>query len=416
MRWATAVLHAIEDEHRPPARDMSALLAAHSHREEGAEVRKRLDQLGVQYGPAFTGLATVRTGEAPAGTVLAEVAAPDAIRSQQAAYGVHPALLDACFQSVEAHPDVQAVGEDVLVLPSGIRRLRAYGPLRNARYCYTRVTRADAIEVEADLDVLDEHGTVLLTARGLQMGKRVSDEDHEARVLGKRLLTIEWQKRELPEATPVDARKWLLVSTSPTADVVATKLTDALKLLGAECTTTVWPQPADPSSNGHGLESQLRPGGFGGVVVLTGPTNGNPDEECALRGAEYVRHLVRIAREVLEISGEPPRLYLVTSNAQPVVAGDCANLEQGGLRGLMRVIGTEYPHLRPTQIDVDEDTEAEQVARQLLEGSEEDETAWRNDEWYHGALAPHSAAPGGAADHHCGPRARRHAPADPYAR
>jgi polyketide synthase 5 len=381
VRWATAVLRAMEDEHRPPARDMSALLAAHPHREEGAEVRKRLDQRGVQYGPAFTGLATVRTGEAPAGTVLAEVAAPDAIRSQQAAYGVHPALLDACFQSVEAHPDVQALGKDVLVL-SGIRWLRAYGPPRNARYCYTRVTRADAIEVEADLDVLDEHGTVVLTARGLQMGKRASDDDHEARVLGKRLLTIEWQKRELPEATPVDAGKWLLVSTSPTADVVATTLTDALKLLGAECTTTVWPQRADHSSNGHGLESQLRLGGFDGVAVLTGPTNGNPDEECALRGAEYVRHLVRIAREVLKISGEPPRLYLVTSNAQPVVVGDCANLEQAGLRGLMRVIGAEHPHLRATQIDVDEDTDAEQVARQLLEGSEEDETAWRNGEWY----------------------------------
>ena len=55
-----------------------------------------------------------------------------------------------------------------------------------------------------------------------------------------------------------------------------------------------------------------------------------------------------------------------------------ANLEQAGLRGLMRVIGTEHPHLRATQIDVDEAIDAEQLARQLLSGSEEDETAWRN--------------------------------------
>ena len=64
------------------------------------------------------------------------------------------------------------------------------------------MTRADAIEVEADLDVLDEHGTVLLTVRGLQIGNGASEDDHEARVLGERLLTIEWQQRELPEATP----------------------------------------------------------------------------------------------------------------------------------------------------------------------------------------------------------------------
>ncbi len=85
-----------------------------------------LDQRGVQYGPAFTGLGAVHTGEGEAGTVLAEVALPRQIRSQQDAYGVHPALLDACFQSVEAHPDVQALGEGVLGLPLGVRRLRSY--------------------------------------------------------------------------------------------------------------------------------------------------------------------------------------------------------------------------------------------------------------------------------------------------
>ncbi|MGH7735414.1 MAG: acyltransferase domain-containing protein, partial [Gemmatimonadales bacterium] len=109
-RHATAVLQAAGDE-QPPAHDTSALLAAHPGREDGAEVRTRLDQRGVQFGPAFSGLAAVYTGEGATGTVLAEVALPRQIRSQQDAYGVHPALLDACFQSVEAHPEVQALGE-----------------------------------------------------------------------------------------------------------------------------------------------------------------------------------------------------------------------------------------------------------------------------------------------------------------
>ena len=105
-------------------------------------------------------------------TVLAEVALPRQIRSQQDAYGVHPALLDACFQSVAAHPDVQALGEDVLALPLGIRRLRSYGAARNAHYCFTRVTKVDLSGVEADLDLLDEHGTVLLAVRGPAIGHR----------------------------------------------------------------------------------------------------------------------------------------------------------------------------------------------------------------------------------------------------
>ena len=274
-------------------------------REDGAEVRKRLDQRGVQYGPAFTGLAAVRTGEGAAGTVLAEVALPSPIRTQQGAYGVHPALLDACFQSVEAHPDVQALGEGVLALPLGVRRLRAYGSARNAHYCYTRVTKADAAGVEADLDVLDEHGTVLLTVQGLRMGTGVSGSGHDDRVLAERLLTIEWRQRELPEVDYADAGTWLLISTTATADVVATTLTDALKSHGAQCTTMCWPQHAD-----HRLERRTaRKSSARRWIHRCGDPHGTEErrrdeDQSPLLGREYVQHLVRITRE---IAGDPRR-------------------------------------------------------------------------------------------------------------
>jgi polyketide synthase 5 len=384
-RHAAAVLHAAEEE-QPSAQDMSALLAAHPRREDGVEVRKRLDQRGVQYGPAFTGLAAVRTGEGAA-TVLAEVALPRQIRSQQRAYGVHPALLDACFQSVAAHPDVAALAEDVLALPLGIRRLRFYGGARSARYCYTRVTKADTSGVEADLDLLDEHGAVLLAVQGLRLGIGASDHGHNDRVLAKRLLTIEWRQRELPEAEHAEVGSWLLIDTA-TADVVATSFTDALKNHGAHCTTMCWPPHADHTSNVEQLGNHLRAGGFTGVVILTGPTNGATNGNPPVLAREYVQHLVRITRELPEIPGELPRLYVVTRNAQTVVPSDVANLEQAGLRGLIRVIGTEHPHLRATQIDVDEAADGEQLARQLLGGSEEDETAWRNGAWYVARLSP----------------------------
>jgi polyketide synthase 5 len=380
-RHATAVLQAAEDE-QPPAHDVSALLAAHPGREDGAEVRTRLDQRGVQFGPAFTALGAVHTGEGKTGTVLAEIALPRQIRSQQDAYGVHPALLDTCFQSIEAHPEVQALAEDVLGLPLDVGRLRAYGPARNARYCYARVTKADTSGVEADFDLLDEHGAVLVTLQGARWGTRVSGNAHKDRVLGERLLAIEWRQRELLEVEHADVGTWLLISTTATADVVATTLTDALKNHGAHCTTMCWPPHTDSTSNTEQLANHLRGGGVTGVVVLTGPKNGDPDDQSPLLGREYVHHLVRITRELPEMPGEPPRLYLVTRNAQTVLAGDLANLEQAGLRGLMRVIGTEHPQLRATQIDVDADTDAEQLARQLLGGSEEDETAWRNGAWY----------------------------------
>ncbi|WP_232000688.1 sulfolipid-1 biosynthesis phthioceranic/hydroxyphthioceranic acid synthase [Mycobacterium kyorinense] len=385
-RHAAAVLHTPTAE-QAPAHDPSALLAAHPRREDGAEVRKRLDERGLQYGPAFTGLTVVHSGEAGTGTVVAEVALPRQIRSQQDAYGVHPALLDACFQSVAAHPDVQAIGGDLPALPLGVRQLRAYGAVRNAHYCYTRVTQADTSGIEADIDVLDEHGAVLLAVHGLQLGTGVSDSAYKERLLAERLLTIEWQQRESPEAEHDDAGAWLLISTSD-ADVSATTLSGVMKSHGAQCTTMRWSSQADHAPNRDELQSHLRAGGFSGVVILTGPRSSDDDSNSALRGREYVQHLARIVRELPEVPGEPPRLYVVTRGAQPVIARDVPNLEQAGLRGFMRVIGTEHPHLHASQIDVDTDTSAEQLAQQLLSGSEEDETAWRNDQWYVARLTP----------------------------
>jgi polyketide synthase 5 len=305
---------------------------------------------------------------------------------------MHPALLDACFQSVEAHPDVQALGEGVLGLPLGVDRLRAYGPTRSAQYCYTRVIKADIAGVEADLDLLDERGTVLLAVQGLRLGTGASENGHQDRLLGERLLTMEWRQRQLPEFPHTDAGNWLLICTTAPADVLATTLTDAMKNLGARCTIVSWPPHADHISDADEHGNRLRAGGFTGVVILPGPNNGptnhDADEQSPLVGREYVQHLARITRELPEIPGEPPRIHLVTRNAQTVLAGDRANLQQAGLRGLMRVIGTEYPHLRATQIDVDGATDAEQLALQLLSGLDEDETAWRNGAWYTARLCP----------------------------
>jgi polyketide synthase 5 len=390
VRHAAAVLHAVDDDtedEQPSARDMPGLLAAHPGRREGGEIRDRLSQSGIQYGPAFTSLVAVHTGEDAMGTVLAEVAPNGPIRSHQAAYCVHPALLDACFQSVAAHPDVHAMSGTVLALPTGIRRLRAYGSARNARYCYTRVTGTDTTGIEADIEVLDQHGTVLVVVQGLRFATGTSENARKDRVLTERLLTIEWQQRQLPELPRADAGTWLLIGC-PTQDVVATELSDALESHGAHCTSMNWPHQSS-GSNVEQLRNHVRSGELTGVVVVTGPGDGAQDERSALRGREYVQDLVHITRELVQMSGESPRLYVVTRVAQAVRVGERPNLEQAGLRGLIRVIGNEHPDLGAAHIDVDEaDGVAGQLARQLLVGSEEDETAWRNGQWHTARLYP----------------------------
>ena len=122
------------------------------------------------------------------------------------------------------------------------------------------------------------------------------------------------------------------------------------------------------------------------IVVMASP-DGDPGGVRATKGSDLVRHLVHIASELSELPGEPPRLFVVTRNAQTVLRDDVANLEQAGLRGLMRVIGIENPQLRATQIDTDATMDVGLVAQQLISGSDEDETAWRNGEWYTARLS-----------------------------
>ena len=396
IRRASAVLHAIEAEgaQQPPAHDMDVLIANHPSRVEGEELRKAFDSVGIQYGPAFSGLAAALIGDGNISTVLAEVALPGAIRSQQSAYTTHPALLDACFQSVIVLPEVQKASAGGLLLPVGVRRLRNYHTTRNAHYCLTRVTSSRVGECEADLDVLDQSGTVLLSIEGLRLAGGASEHEQAHRVLNERLLTIEWEPGELPEATQSEPGSWLLLSASD-GDQLTKQLGDALNSGGGHATTVSLPlgrmdtaylrSLLDGSglsaSNGHGVLK-----GLTGVVVVTAPAS--VDSQELRRGRDYVSHIVAIARELSELSGEPPRLFVVTRNAASVATGDLANLEQAGLRGLMRVIDSEHPHLSATQLDVDGATDAGQIARQLNSGSEEDETAWRDGEWYTARLRP----------------------------
>lgn len=388
-RRASAVLHAADENPAPAPQDIEALQSVHPSAVQGGDLRDALDLCGIQYGPAFTGLSVAHTAEETGTSVLAEISLPSVIRTQQTNYGVHPALLDACFQSVAAHPSVAIASLGGLLLPLGVRELRLHGPVHTAKYCHSRVTSATGGAVEADLDLLDKHGAVVLTVRGLQMGTGVSASGERARVLGERLLTVEWQQRQLPDVAATEPGSWLIVSTSEAADLMATSLTDTMKLHEAESTTLSWHLDGDHAAMAERLRDQLNRGGFTGLVVLTAPRNGTPDSESPRRGSDYVHHLVRIATELAEVQGEAPRLFVVTRGAQIVLTEDVPNLEQGGLRGLLRVIGAEHPHLHTTHIDIDEQTDAEQVVRQLLlAGTDEDETAWRNDEWYTARLCP----------------------------
>ncbi|UVO11681.1 SDR family NAD(P)-dependent oxidoreductase [Mycobacterium sp. SVM_VP21] len=393
---ATAVLQARSDVRQPAVRDIAALLAAHRDRVDGTELRKTAERNGIQYGPAFSGLVAVRIGDGRhtiGATALAEVALPGPARSEQGLYEIHPALLEACIMSAVMRPDVPRAGDGELLRPVGVRSLRRHHLIRDVRYCLSTVTAARAGACEADLELMDGSGNVLLTVEGLHFAAGRSEIESDVRTLDERLLTIEWERRDQPDAASTDAGSWLLLSMADATDTLTGRLGGVLNGEAAQSHTVS--VPIGRGDVAAGLNGALD--GRAGIVVVTPPAlkAANP----AQRGRDFVVYLLDVVRQMVALPGESPRLYVVTRDAATVRPGDPPNLEQAGLRGLIRVIDSEYPHLKATQIDVDgnaaehDEALADHLAAQLQSGSDEDETAWRDGDWYTARLRPGPLGP-----------------------
>ncbi|MGW7326825.1 type I polyketide synthase, partial [Streptomyces sp. NPDC054845] len=158
-------------------------------------VYETLAAAGLPYGPAFRGL----TAAWSAGTeVFAEVALPEGARPDAAAFGLHPALLDACLHG-SVFTDLYA-GAEGPVLPfvwTGVR-LHASGATR----LRVRITPDGAGALA--LSVADETGRPVLSVDSLALREVSAGQLAAARTVAhESLFALDWA--ELPAATAPDA-------------------------------------------------------------------------------------------------------------------------------------------------------------------------------------------------------------------
>jgi acyl transferase domain-containing protein/acyl carrier protein len=155
----------------------------------------------LRYGPGFR---TVRELWHRDGEALSLCALDEDAGAGVESYQVHPALLDAAFQTVAA---ALTPGGDELYLPRRVERLRVRQRPGNRAWCRARV-RADAQPgsslLKADILVFDEEGRVLVEVEGLCLQR--FDAARQARVSDPRdcLYELQWQ----PEpAAEINGRK-----------------------------------------------------------------------------------------------------------------------------------------------------------------------------------------------------------------
>ena len=129
-----------------------------------AECNQRFAECGYHYGPTFQGVARLWRGERE---VLAEIDAPSGVREQLSEYLLHPAVLDACFQTLlPTLPSWQGMKGDTFV-PVKIERLRFHVAPPARAVAHTRVTQLGASELKVDIGILDETGLPCVEVQGL---------------------------------------------------------------------------------------------------------------------------------------------------------------------------------------------------------------------------------------------------------
>ncbi|MFP4441291.1 MAG: acyltransferase domain-containing protein, partial [Chloroflexaceae bacterium] len=372
-----------------------------------------LRERGFTFGPTFQGISELWHGPDAA---LARLQPAESVVTAAAAYHLHPALLDSCFQVAGAlvtgaAPTSRNQG---MWLPVQVERLRLFQSPANACWSYAHRSRAATANGDrfiGDIWLLTEDGQVVLEVEGLHL-KRLEQRTTPADDLRMNdwFYEVQWQPVEHPDPPP--ARKpgrWLLFADG---QGVGSALTTQLQIQGAQIVTVTPGTKFQRHSADHFSLDAADPAAFHrllneafsadqepcrGIIHLwsldapplaqlnrTTPT-------AAIRwGSSSVLHLM----QALAQAGwrEAPRLWLVSSGVHAVSPDDQAEgVSQASIWGLGRVITNEYPNMRCTRIDLGSPSDMVTRAALFAEiwaDSPEDEVALRSAARYVARLVP----------------------------
>jgi phthiocerol/phenolphthiocerol synthesis type-I polyketide synthase B len=159
---------------------------------------------------------------------------------------------------------------------------------------------------------------------------------------------LTWPNQPVNDAQAIAAGSWLVIGD---ADLGA----QIHRELGATAGVTVLSEQADDTA----LKNALARVDY----VLYAPAV----PKCFDAASGYrLFHVARRISVAMAAMCEPPRLFMLTRNAQPVSEGDRANPAHAVLWGMGRTLALEHPEIWGAVLDVDESVPARLAARYVL--------------------------------------------------
>ena len=416
--------------------DLGAIRDRCRHEITPGDFYQQARDAGVEYGPYFRGIESLRLGE---GEAIGEIRLPD---EQPASpvddYAVHPALLDACLQltgSILAGnarfdpsvPDNGAVHDDheYVHLPSGIAAFRVLRSPRGRIIAHARLhDDQDQKQRSGDIVLYDEQGDPVAEVLGLALKRvdraalramlhgDVNDWLHEVRWRRQPQSSTSSRRDESAAAAP-GRRGWLILADHRG---VGQALARQLEQRGEAATLVFARHRPDTGAGAEGIVVS-RPGQAAGLldqdshpisdVVYLWGLDAAPMEQAtaaSLAGDESLicGGALPLAQALARRDGAAaPRLWLVTQGAQDLEAGSTPLAPaQAPLWGLGRTLRIEHPDLDCRCVDLDA-ADAEESARTLLgeavAADHEEQVAFRDSERFVARLVRVSRSAGGLA-------------------
>lgn len=363
--------------------------------------------LGLEYGPLFRG---VQSGSRKDGAAWLDVdlTSSDALHG----YGIHPALLDACFHGMiaaDADFDHTLGG---LYLPAEIKRLKFLGPVGNHVRCHVQIISKSIQRMVADIEIFDLQGRLLVSIEGFA-SQRVFGGGKQPETVEDLVYKYQWTRQDLSiESKPTmhNAQRWLVFQDS---GLCGSTLVTQLKKLGFDVTQVFAGKNfrCDRNSlftiNPESLEDFKRlliqqaadRQGFSNVVYLWGldvPDASRLDSESLDRSTQLttLAPLNFVQAWEHQCSSTQASFAIVTRAAQAFEGqAESVSIAQTPLIGFGRVIVSEYGQLRGKLIDLPTELDSAVAQNDLLNellamntGADEgeDAVAWRDGKrWAH---------------------------------
>lgn len=331
---------------------------------KGEDLYHRLWQAGYHYGDAFRGIQQLWRGD---NKVLAQIVCPPDLLPTLDQYHAHPAILDACFQSVT----LLLKQTKSLYLPISIQQIRCYTSLPAEVWCTVSLTRQITNTAECDLIICDPTGQTLMEINGLRLQALPRLRDSSPQMLYQ----LKWHEQSLASA-PKTEGVWVIFADQ--------------NGIGEQIMQAAPHQHWIRVDSGREF-AELAPDHF-----IVNPNTWPQLVECLPkvdkwlylwhldeRGFDDTMAVLRLiqALHAQNIDHQMSHFYIVTLQNGVTSPG------QMMLWGLGRVIANEHAWLSPRMIEWD-GTRLDPLIQELLSDEPETEVALRGDQRYVHRLEP----------------------------